>query len=234
MPTKALVAALTFSTVFLSAAPLHADPIRALLQIQVITRSTQLDVVEPFAAAFPLMVTFDDKVRNQFEDCCLASKQYGNPTFSVPPLPHRTDLSPNIQPFDNHGTDVAWELMEGGTFSHFSHIEVDLSFDPERPGGGLESFELGVFGFESGLASRPALSPSALLSLIRPSADGNPNFFFRTELRNAETGLPEVLFSYQGFATFVSTVEPTPEPASILLLGSAAILLIGRVRQMRI
>src|SRR5687767_9314072 len=133
-----------------AAEPAIADPVRAVFDIQVVSRTTELGgTAEPFNATFALTMTFDDTVRFMSEDCCFGSVQFGDATASGIGV-NNYGIPPNVLPYDNHGTSGFWGAADDGTFYRGLSLGIDLSYDPHIGGTGLNTFTLGVFGLEHG------------------------------------------------------------------------------------
>jgi hypothetical protein len=194
--------------------PAAADPLRITYRIDVFKQCEYADstgeVCRAYSSSFPLIVTFDPGVTYSFDSAVDHQRAYGTPTVSHIPLPRRTDFPPM--------TISSATTSERAQFG----VETDWRRDASvllRQYGSQDGsdyhrdFSLIANGVSAGIPDLSAASFAAFL--------GTAPFrqFGLSDAVELASGGFEAL-SYYGNISLEPNTAPTPEPASLLLLGT--------------
>lgn len=203
-----------------------AEPIQIVYRIDISSRCQDTGEVtcSDFSTSFPLTVTFDSGISVEYGEGNDQGRYYGAPTVSDIPLPSRTDFPPLSDTIRLAGERAVF-APDTQMWSRYGGVQIRSG--ASRDGSNFENI-LSITGSGDSPAF-PDLSGASLAQFLGTASFRQ--FYFANVVARADGGFE--LDSYLGNVSLESPVV-TPEPASMLLLGSGlAALTVRRRRRSR-
>lgn len=202
-----------------------AEPIQIVYRVNVSSRCEYAgDIIcSDFHASFPLTLTFDSGIWIEHGDDNDRTRFYGTPSVSDIPLPHRADFPPLTETIRQAGERAQFSV-DTQAWSRFSNVQIryDASLDGTDFHRSLSLIGSGDF------PSVPDLNGASFAQFLGMAPFRQ--FYFADSVELASGG-----FELAAFFGDLSIESPlaTPEPASMLLLGSGLAALVVRRRSRR-
>lgn len=204
----------------------EADPITTSYNVSIRERCAfSSNECTPFAAEFPLRMTFDDRIISQSFTPTSQLQFYGPPSFSEVPLPRRP-VSPGAAEsrttldtrFLNDNPSLpAWRRVASAQeFFQLSTGEFELSWTLQL----FSSVDTDV---------QPPLDPASFATFLGAGPDNLFRYVFTGRSLVVPGEFTTDSFAFNGRLTLASGAAPIPEPGTILLLSAGA--LAGLVRR---
>jgi hypothetical protein len=208
--------------VTLSSAAL-ADPVAIVYRIDIYKQCEFVvngETCREFHSSFPLTLTFDSNTFNEHGDDLDRTRFYGAPSVSDVPLMRRTDFPPVTEEVREAAERAQFVAVDGGWRRESSVIIRD-----DASAGGSD-YHRDLSLIASGqFSSVPDLNGLSFAQFLATAPFHQFNVADSIEL--ASGGFESN--SYYGHVSLESAVV-TPEPASLLLLGTGLAALAGRRR----
>lgn len=193
-----------------------ADPLSVTYRIDVFkqcqTGSAGSEACSAFASSFPLTVRFDSGVTSAIDLPNLVERVYGTPAVSQPPLPQRTDFPPMTIIDSVAGEDARWDVQARNWF-HEASVTI-RQYGSQDGSDFHRDLDLIANGTQTEFPNLNAESFAAFLG----KAPLFRQFSFSDSVELANGGFESNVFF--GHVSLEPNVAATPEPASILLLGT--------------
>jgi hypothetical protein len=198
----------------------EADPITVAYNISVSQRCAfSTNECTPFAAEFPLTLTFDDRITSQSFTPTSQVQFYGPPSFSEVPLPRRP-VSPGAgesrTTFDTRFLNdqpslPAWRRVASAQeFFQLSSGEFEFSWTLQL----FSSLDTDV---------QPPLDPTSFATLLGTGPGNLFRYVFSGRSLVAPGEFTPDSFAFSGRIDLASGPAPVPEPGTMLLLSAAGL-----------
>jgi PEP-CTERM motif len=208
--------------VFAFACPLlvEADPITVSYNISIEQRCAfSTNECTPFAAEFPLTMTFDDRITSQSFTPTSQLQFYGPPSFSEVPLPRRP-VSPGAR--ESRTTLDTRFLNDDASLPAWRRVASAQEFFQLSTGESELSWTLQLFSSVD-TDMQPPLDPASFAAFLG-TGEGN---LFRYVFGGRSLVTPGEFtsdsFAFNGRINLASGPAPVPEPGTVLLLSAAGL-----------
>ena len=189
-----------------------AEPIQIVYRVDISSRCEYSGVItcSDFRTSFPITLTFDSSVSHEHGDDNDRTRFYGAPSVSDIPLPRRTDFPPLSETLRQAGERAQFSA-DTNAWSRFSL--VGIRYDASVDGNDFHR-DLNLIG-SGDFPSVPDLNGASFAQFLGMAPFRQ--FYFADSVELASGGFE--LAAYFGDLSVESPLV-TPEPASMLLLGS--------------
>ena len=191
-----------------------ADPLSVTYRIDVFKQCQTGDggeVCTPYTSSFPLTLTFDSGVTYSLDLPNDIQRIYGTPTVSQPPLPRRMDFPPMTATDAVAGDRAQWDV-DARNWLHQASVTI-RQYGSQDGSDFHRDLDLIANGTQTAF---PVLNADSFAAFL-----GNAPFrqFFVSDSIELASGGFEAN-SFFGRVSLEPGTAATPEPASMLLLGT--------------